>query len=109
MSNSDSSAESGPVERKVRADVGALVCQHPMGEALAELAFTLARALDDGAGMATAAVSRELRAALNDLAGSVMPDDDDLDALLSTPVRDAEEPGSGDVGPGDWGGGPPAG
>ena len=36
MSNSDSSAESGPVERKVRADVGALVCQHPMGEALAE-------------------------------------------------------------------------
>ena len=99
----------GHIESKVRADVGALVCQHPMGEALAELAFTLARVLDDGAGMATAAVSRELRAALNDLAGSVMPDDDDLDALLSTPVRDAEEPGSGDVGPGDWGGGPPAG
>lgn len=97
--NSVSSAE-GPVERKVRADVDALITGHPMGEGLAELAFTLARTLDDGAGLAVAAVSRELRATLNDLAGMVLDDDDDLEAQLSTPVRDAEDPGEGDAGSG---------
>jgi hypothetical protein len=35
--------------------------------ALANLAVTLARSLDDGAGMATAAVARELRATLTEL------------------------------------------
>ena len=81
---------SGPVEHRVRQDVAALVSAHPMGEALAELAYTLARALDEGAGMATAAVSRELRAALADLTSMAVSDDDDLDAQLSTPVRDTE-------------------
>ena len=99
----------GAVESKVRADVGALILTHPAGEGLAEVAFTLARTLDDGAGMATAAVARELRAVLNDLAGSVVHDDDDLDALLSTPVRNAEDPRARDDGDGDRGGSPPAG
>lgn len=83
---------SSSVENRVRNDIDALVVSHPMGEALSELALTLARALDDGAGMATAAVARELRAVLNDLAGSVVHDDDGLDAFLSSPVRDAEDP-----------------
>ncbi len=99
----------GPVESKVRADVAALVTVHPMGEGLAEAAFVLARTLDEGAGMAVAAVARELRSYLEDLAGTVVDDDDDFDALLSTPVRDAEDSGAGDVGPGDRGGCPPAG
>ena len=82
----------GPVEAKVRADIGALISSHPMGEALAEMAFTLARTLDEGAGLAIAAVNRELRANLVELARLGVADDDDLDAALSTPVRDDPEP-----------------
>lgn len=83
--------EYGPVETKVRQDIEALVTQHPMGEALAEMAFTLARTLDKGAGLATAAVNRELRANLVELARMGVPDDDDLEDRLSTPVRNAED------------------
>lgn len=87
---------SGPVEAKTRTDISALVTAHPMGEALAEVAFTLARTLDDGAGLATAAVSRELRATLVELAKMGVDGDDDLDQQLSTPdlpptVRHPEE------------------
>jgi hypothetical protein len=89
-------ARRGPVERKVRADVGALMTAHPMGEALAEMAFTLARTLDEGAGLAVAAVNRELRANLVELARLGVNSDDALDDALSTPdmpaaVRDEEE------------------
>ena len=94
MSDLDESC--GPVERQVRADVTALVTAHPMGEALAEMSFALARKLDGDAGMATAAVNKELRANLLELASMAEGDDDDLDASLSTPmlpeVRDPEEP-----------------
>jgi hypothetical protein len=76
------------VERKVRSDVAALVTAHPMGEALAEMAFTLARTLDEGAGLAVAAVNRELRANLVELARLGVPSDDDfVEDRLSTPVR----------------------
>jgi hypothetical protein len=68
----------------VRKDVAALMTAHPMGEALAEMAYTLARTLDEGAGLATAAVNRELRANLVELA-KMGVDDDDLDGSLSTP------------------------
>lgn len=81
----------GPVESKVRADVGALVTTHPMGEALAEMAFTLARTLDQGAGLAVAAVNRELRANLVELARLGVDSDDDFADDLSTPVRDDED------------------
>ena len=81
----------GPVETKVRQDVAALVTVHPMGEALAEMAYSLARTLDDGAGLATAAVNRELRANLIELTRLGVSDDDDLEDRLSTPVRDAED------------------
>lgn len=81
----------GPVEKKVREDVAALVTAHPMGEALAEMAYSLARTLDEGAGLATAAVNRELRANLIELTRLGVSDDDDLEDRLSTPVRDAED------------------
>lgn len=84
-------ADHGPVEAKVRADIAALISTHPMGEALAEMSFTLARSLDAGAGLAIAAVNRELRANLVELARLGVADDDDLDAALSTPVRDDPE------------------
>lgn len=78
----------GPVERKVRADVAALVSSHPMGEALAEMSFNLAHVLDEGAGLATAAVSRELRANLLELSRLADDGDDELADELSAPVRD---------------------
>ena len=90
----------GPVEAKVRSDIAALMSGHPMGEALAEMSYNLARTLDNGAGLAVAAVNRELRANLMELAGMGEASDDDLDAALSTPsgglglsseVRDSEE------------------
>lgn len=100
----------GPVETKVRQDVEALVTGHPMGEALAEMAFTLARTLDEGAGLAVAAVNRELRANLIELARLGVDGDDELDDELSRPVlpsevRDGEDSGSGDAGAGDRGDG----
>jgi len=74
----------GPIETQVRADVDALVTAHPMGESLAEMAFTLARTLDEGAGLAVAAVNRELRANLIEIS-RLGVDDDDFDIALSTP------------------------
>ena len=61
-------------------------------EALAEVAFELARTLDAGAGMATAAVARELRATLTQLR-ETMPGDDDGDwiADVSATVRHPSE------------------
>lgn len=93
--------EHGPVETKVRADVGALVTAHPMGEALAETAFRLARLLDgEDDGAKAAALSQRLMAALTELAREGV-DDDDLSARLSSPdlpatVRDTPKPGKAD-------------
>ena len=88
--------EMGRVEAKVRADLEALTTTHPLGESLTEMSLNLARVLDAGAGLAVAAVNRELRANLDALAGMGVAGDDDLDGLLSTPVvptevRDAPE------------------
>jgi hypothetical protein len=87
----------GPVERKVRSDIAALVTAHPMGEALTEMSYNLARVLDQGAGLATAAVNRELRANLTELSRLAVDDGDDLADELSAPdlpaqVRDREAP-----------------
>jgi hypothetical protein len=57
----------GPVEAQVRADIVALGDLDGIQPSLAQTAYTLARALDDGAGMATAAVARELRATLEQI------------------------------------------
>jgi len=70
----------GSNERAARRSVRALGELSGVQPALAESAFTLARALDEGAGLATAAVARELRATLEALAkGS----DDDSDPALA--------------------------
>lgn len=53
-------------------------------EALGTVALTLADALDDGAGMATAAVARELRAALATLIEGRTSDDDDTPAIFGS-------------------------
>jgi hypothetical protein len=98
----------GPVEREVRKDIRALITEHPMGEALAAMSLNLARTLDDGAGLATAAVNRELRANLLELSRLAVDDNDELDAELSAAVRDDAGPGPGDAGPGDREGGGPA-
>jgi hypothetical protein len=79
------------VERKVREDVGALITAHPMGESLAEMAYSLARTLDEGAGLSTAAVNRELRANLVELSRLAVESDDDFADELSAPVRDDPE------------------
>jgi hypothetical protein len=54
----------------------------PGSDALAQLALTLADELDAGAGMATAAISRELRATLSELSESG-GDGDELDVFLA--------------------------
>lgn len=54
----------GEIEQGVRADLGKL--KEPAA-ALVATALRLARTLDDGAGLSTAAVSRELRAVLKEL------------------------------------------
>lgn len=78
------SRKPGAVETKVRADIAALVTRHPMGEALSEMSYNLARTLDNGAGLAVAAVNRELRANLTELAGQGV-DAGDLSGAFSTP------------------------
>jgi hypothetical protein len=78
------------VERRVRADVAALISVHPMGEALAEMSFNLAHVLDEGAGLATAAVNRELRANLMELSRLADDGNDDLADELSTPELPAQ-------------------
>ena len=81
----------GPVEEKVRADIGALMTSHPMGEALAEASYAMARLVDRYPAAAVAA-NRELRTNLLELAGMGVGDDSDadLDGLLSTPVVPTE-------------------
>lgn len=84
----------GPVERQVRADVGAMITVHPAGESLAEMSYALARRIDAGAdGMP--ALNRELRANLAELSRLAVDDADDLADELSVPelpsgVRDPE-------------------
>jgi hypothetical protein len=80
------------VEDAVRStldDAAALSSAHV---ALVATALTLARKLDDGAGMATAAVARELRSTLDAILKGAETDDDDaltgFLAGLSTPMVD---------------------
>ena len=75
----------------MRADVETLMTAHPMGDAIAEMSYTLARTLDQGAGLAVAAVNRELRANLLELARLGAEDDDPFEDELSTPVGDTAE------------------
>jgi hypothetical protein len=86
----------GQIEAMVRANISHLDTNHPMRDALAEMAYELARLLDivPHPGIVTdsrdhAALNRELRATLAELAGATSgEDDDDLSVSLSSPVRD---------------------
>jgi hypothetical protein len=82
----------GLIEENVRLNIATLATAHPMRDALAEVAYRLARSLDLGAGLLEAATSKELRAVLADLASvPANDDDDDLSAHLSAPVRDTQD------------------
>lgn len=80
----------------VRAEVAALQAEGLLAahsDSLQAAAVTLAKALDDGAGLSTAAVARELRATMAALRQVVTDEPDGLEFLaeLSAPVLDAAD------------------
>jgi hypothetical protein len=78
----------GPVESAVVADLESLDLK-PGSASLAASAVALARKLDEDAGLATAAVARELRATMTALVpveDGTSSDIDDLVAALSAPL-----------------------
>jgi hypothetical protein len=80
---SDDDRPSLSVEDEVRAtldDAPEISAAH---RALVATALTLARKLDDGAGMATAAVAKELRATLDAILKEAGDDDDGLDGFVN--------------------------
>ena len=85
------------VREAVAGDLEQMICTHPAREAISASALRLAYEIDRGEadGKELAALAKELRAHLDDLAGRVAGDDDDLADLLgpelSAEVRDAEE------------------
>lgn len=78
----------GRIEESTRLNVAALSTAHPMSDALAELAFSLAASLDIAS---DAQISKELRATLAELASVTPPEDDDLATELSAPVLDTQD------------------
>ncbi len=79
----------GPVESAVLADLDSLTLV-PGTAGLRASAVALARKLDEDAGLATAAVARELRATMTALAppeDGTSSDIDELVARLSAPVQ----------------------
>lgn len=77
------------VEAAVRTSVDGLPEVSPAHAALVATALTLARKLDEGAGLATAAVARELRSVLDVLTKQEVAEDDEFSgfvASLSTAV-----------------------
>jgi hypothetical protein len=102
-----SEAEGGPCETATKAEIAALT--GPVSPALAATALHLARHLDKGAGLATAATARELRATILALTSGGGEDDGTLELLkrLSTPVLNGPQPVPGDVWPASRRGGKP--
>jgi hypothetical protein len=83
----------GPNEKAVRSHLKVLEVSDT-DDARGRLAITLAKALDNDAGMATAAVSRELRATLAELEGRDDGNNDELNRLiadLSSPMVDTSD------------------
>lgn len=102
MTESDDRPGWGLVEQAVRDTLAVLTEVSPVHGALAETALSLARSMDmraelvsAQAGLASAALARELRATLEVLAKGV--DDDSSDAVdrliarMSSPVRDPSQ------------------
>lgn len=89
--NSDDEPDTLSVEAAVAHTLDGAPEIAPAHTALVAIALTLARKLDDGAGMATAAVAAELRNTLDDLLKGAEDDDDALSGFLaglSSPVGD---------------------
>lgn len=84
----------GPVEYATVRTLAELPIVSPSHESLAATAVILARTLDEGAGMATAAVSRELRATMDaitkgdDLTDDLAAAEREMVARLRAPVGD---------------------
>ncbi len=78
----------GRIEQMTRADVGAMVSSHPMGEALSEMAFAAARRLDgDVEDKSYPGIMRQLQAVLVELTKYAAAEVDDLDDELSAPTE----------------------
>lgn len=104
--------EPGPVEIAVRADLDRLGrLDEGVRGSLAQMALRMARAYDrfDGDLTKLARANMELRQTLERIAEVGDDDDGGEAARMSTPVRDAAEPGAADAGAADGGGGAPAG
>jgi hypothetical protein len=71
------------VETAVRENLADAPQNSPAHVALIATAITLARKLDEGAGMATAAVAKELRATLDAILKGADDDDDGLDSFVN--------------------------
>ena len=86
----------GPVEEATYRELERL---DETSSALGQIALTLARSLDEGAGMAAAAISKELRATLKELTprDGGDPFAEFMASLSASPVRDAAAPGSADA------------
>lgn len=85
----------GPIETRVRNDILRMTLRGATVQSLCEIAYNLAKKLDFDAGMATAAVSKELRETLRLIVEAAENDDDRNDLLsdistpqLSTPMGD---------------------
>lgn len=84
--------EHGPVGTHTRRDIEALVCAHPMGEALGAIAENLADALDNNPGQLRAAIAKELKAVLVELSRYELGSEDDDDFDFGAPsMGDAED------------------
>lgn len=83
VTDSDDDRPSLSVEAEVRAALADVPEIRPGHRALVATALTLARKLDDGAGMATAAVAKELRATLDAILKEADDDDDGLDSFVN--------------------------
>ena len=88
----DSPDARGPVERALDTSLESVTVT-PGREVLVASARTLARALDAGAGLSTAAVARELRATIGALTADDGIDDGlaELVAELSSPARHGKD------------------
>lgn len=87
MTYDPDAADAKAVERQARLEIEAMgEIDHPMRETLAELAYTLARRVEDPDERQPAAVAKELRAVIADLYDAAVDPTDPLGDDLSEPV-----------------------
>lgn len=75
----------GPIEMAIRLDIAAMGELLGTENTLAELAYRVAREIDDGGGPQTAALSRELRLSLQQLTDGHAGGADDILGDLGAP------------------------